>query len=142
MRAAAADSLHELVETLLPEPALREPLVAALFDSDDPAVRTAALSTGCPAGLAAEAVEALGDPAWQVRAGAATALRAAASGLAVPTLAKALGDPDADVRKAAVLSLLRHDHADARAALATATSDPDADVRAYAARSVTSARPA
>ena len=99
-------------------------------------------SAGCPPGLAPAAVDALTDPAWQVRAGAATALRAAAQDVAVPALAKTLGDPNADVRKAAVLALLRHDGAEARAALGTATDDPDADVRAYAARSVTSARPA
>lgn len=77
---------------------------------------------------------ALGDAAWQVRAGAATALGATA-GLAVPALAKALGDANADVRKAAVLALLRHTSSeDARAALASAVHDPDADVRAYAGR--------
>ncbi|MEU2660147.1 HEAT repeat domain-containing protein, partial [Streptomyces sp. NPDC007325] len=78
---------------------------------------------------------ALDDPAWQVRAGAAAALRAAAAGRAVPALAKALADRNADVRKAAVLALLGHVPApEARAALATVAADPDADVRAYAAR--------
>ncbi|MFD9263900.1 HEAT repeat domain-containing protein, partial [Streptomyces sp. NPDC059538] len=81
------------------------------------------------------AVAALADPAWQVRAGAAAGLSAAAPETAVPALAKALADANADVRKAAVLALLAHrDTAEARAALATAVSDPDADVRAYAAR--------
>ncbi|MGW9453597.1 HEAT repeat domain-containing protein, partial [Streptomyces sp. NPDC055632] len=76
-----------------------------------------------------------GAPAWQVRAGAATALRAAPAGLAVPVLAPVLADPNADVRKAAVLSLLAHrDDPAARTALAGASDDPDADVRAYAAR--------
>ncbi|WP_306330454.1 HEAT repeat domain-containing protein [Streptomyces venezuelae] len=90
---------------------------------------------GCPPGWAARAEDALGDPAWQVRAGAATALRAVAADLAVAPLAKALDDPNADVRKAAVLSLLVH-RADpsARTALAGASADADADVRAYAAR--------
>ncbi|MFD3660055.1 HEAT repeat domain-containing protein [Streptomyces sp. NPDC058659] len=78
---------------------------------------------------------ALADAAWQVRAGAATALRAAPSAPAVPALAGALGDANADVRKAAVLSLLPHGaEPAARAALAGAADDPDADVRAYASR--------
>ncbi|MET9911504.1 fumarate reductase/succinate dehydrogenase flavoprotein subunit [Streptomyces sp. NPDC006476] len=94
-------------------------------------------TTGCPPPLAARAVAALSASAWQVRSGAATALSAAESDVAVPALAKALADPNADVRKAAVLALTRHNHtADARAALATATTDTDADVRAYAARAL------
>lgn len=94
-------------------------------------------TTGCPPPLAARAVAALSASAWQVRSGAATALSAAASDVAVPALVKALADPNADVRKAAVLALTRHNRtADARAALATATTDSDADVRAYAARAV------
>ncbi|MGW2637721.1 fumarate reductase/succinate dehydrogenase flavoprotein subunit [Streptomyces sp. NPDC001348] len=107
----------------------------------DPLVRGAALGAlarvGCPAPLAARAVAALSDPAWQVRAGAATALSAASADTAVPALAKALADPNADVRKAAVLALTRHNAtAEARMALATVTADADADVRAYAARGV------
>ncbi|MFE0647166.1 fumarate reductase/succinate dehydrogenase flavoprotein subunit [Streptomyces sp. NPDC059534] len=115
-----------------------EPLGPLLGDAD-PLVRGAALAaladTGCPPGLAAAAEAALADPAWQVRAGAATALRAAPAALAVPGLAGALADPNADVRKAAVLALLAHrgDPA-ARTALAGAAGDADADVRAYAAR--------
>ncbi|WP_369391255.1 fumarate reductase/succinate dehydrogenase flavoprotein subunit [Streptomyces sp. CG1] len=110
-----------------------------LTEDTDPLVRGAALAalagTGCPAPLAARAVAALSDPAWQVRSGAATALSAAAAGTAVPALAKALADPNADVRKAAVLALTRHRLTEeARAALATATADSDADVRAYATR--------
>ncbi|MER5434231.1 fumarate reductase/succinate dehydrogenase flavoprotein subunit [Streptomyces sp. NPDC002588] len=232
VRATAAASLRELVETLPPEPALRDGLTAALAEPD-PVVRAAALdvlralrlggpelfagvladpdiavrieavralvsvdavaplsraaddpsrevrvtvakalagvavtpenpvtaildrltedadalvrgaayaalgTTGCPGPLAARAVAALADPAWQVRSGAATALSAAASDIAVPALAKVLADPNADVRKAAVLALTRHRRAeDALAALATATSDSDADVRAYAARAL------
>jgi succinate dehydrogenase/fumarate reductase flavoprotein subunit/HEAT repeat protein len=133
-----------------------EPLTA----DPDALVRGAAFealaATGCPAPYAGRAVAALADGAWQVRAGAATALGAADPDVAVPALAKALADPNADVRKAAVLGLLRHaergmpgapdslgaaDAADvtdaaaaARAALATAVTDTDADVRAYAAR--------
>ncbi|WP_330338398.1 fumarate reductase/succinate dehydrogenase flavoprotein subunit [Streptomyces sp. NBC_00557] len=107
----------------------------------DPLVRGAAFAalagTGCPVPLAERAVAALSDPAWQVRAGAATALSVASAETAVPALAKALADSNADVRKAAVLALTRHRAAEeARAALATATADSDADVRAYAARGV------
>ncbi|MFF4586650.1 HEAT repeat domain-containing protein [Streptomyces sp. NPDC001388] len=98
-------------------------------------------STGSPAPPAARAVAALSEPAWQMRAGAATALSAAPPDVAVATLAealaKALADPNADVRKAAVLALTRHRRTDdARAALATATADSDADVRAYAAQAL------
>ncbi|KOU83180.1 oxidoreductase [Streptomyces sp. XY593] len=118
-----------------PAPAPLDPLLA----DADPLVRGAALgalaAVGCPDGYARTAVAALADPAWQVRAGAAAGLSAAAPEAAVPALAKALADADADVRKAAVLALLAHrDSAEARAALATAVGDSDADVRAYAAR--------
>ncbi|MFI6638799.1 fumarate reductase/succinate dehydrogenase flavoprotein subunit [Streptomyces sp. NPDC050504] len=122
--------------------AVRDPAPASLdglVGDADPLVRGAALAalatTGCPPGYAESAAASLGDPAWQVRAGAATALKAAAPALAVPALAEALADPNADVRRAAVLSLLPHRaHPDARTALASATADGDADVRAYAAR--------
>ncbi|GGL91624.1 fumarate reductase/succinate dehydrogenase flavoprotein-like FrdA [Streptomyces fumigatiscleroticus] len=115
--------------------------LAGLAGDPDALVRAAAYealgTTGCPAPLAARAEAALSDRAWQVRAGAATALSLADPGLAVPALAKALADSNADVRKAAVTALTRHRAAeDARAALATATTDPDADVRAYAARAL------
>ncbi|MFF3498495.1 fumarate reductase/succinate dehydrogenase flavoprotein subunit [Streptomyces sp. NPDC003247] len=113
--------------------------LSTLTTDADALVRAAAYgalgTVGCPAPLAARAVTALADPAWQVRAGAATALAAASADTAVPALAKALADPNADVRKAAVLALTRHRASEgARAALATATTDSDADVRAYAAR--------
>ncbi|MFI5873961.1 fumarate reductase/succinate dehydrogenase flavoprotein subunit [Streptomyces sp. NPDC051445] len=112
-----------------------------LIDDPDALVRAAAYgalgTTGCPVPLAARAVAALGDPAWQVRAGAATALSVAGPDTAVPVLAKTLADPNADVRKAAVLALTRHRVTEAaRAALATATTDTDADVRAYATRAL------
>ena len=105
----------------------------------DALVRAAAFAslavTGCPDPLAITARDALGDLAWQVRAGAATGLSSADSALAVPALAKVLQDTNADVRKAAVLALLRHTTDEqARTALATAIHDPDADVRAYAGR--------
>ncbi|MFJ4783324.1 fumarate reductase/succinate dehydrogenase flavoprotein subunit [Streptomyces sp. NPDC088794] len=115
--------------------------LAQLAADADPLVQGAAYgalgTTGCPAPLAARAVTALAASAWQVRSGAATALSAADSDVAVPALAKTLADPNADVRKAAVLALTRHGATeDARAALATATTDTDADVRAYAARAL------
>ncbi|MFE7628033.1 fumarate reductase/succinate dehydrogenase flavoprotein subunit [Streptomyces sp. NPDC057509] len=134
VRVAVAKGLAA-VRSPAPEP------LAPLLDDPDALVRAAALAalaeTGCPDGYAGRAVAALGEPAWQVRAGAATALSAAAPGRAVAPLAGALADPNADVRKAAVLALLRHpDAAAAREALAGAVSDPDADVRAYAGRGV------
>ncbi|MEU9860142.1 fumarate reductase/succinate dehydrogenase flavoprotein subunit [Streptomyces sp. NPDC047971] len=124
--------------------AVREPAPAPLLpllDDADPLVRGAALAslatTGCPPEYARAATAALVEPAWQVRAGAATALRAAPAVQAVPTLAKALADPNADVRKAAVLSLVPHREApEARAALSSVLTDPDADVRAHAARAL------
>ncbi|WP_432752885.1 fumarate reductase/succinate dehydrogenase flavoprotein subunit [Streptomyces sp. JL2001] len=113
-------------------PGTLDPLLA----DGDALVRAAALGAlgtlGCPAGYAADAVRALDDPAWQVRAGAAAGLAAADRETAVPALARILGDPNADVRKAAVLALLRHPGT--AAVLATALDDADADVRAYASR--------
>ncbi|MGA6155931.1 fumarate reductase/succinate dehydrogenase flavoprotein subunit [Stenotrophomonas sp. NPDC087984] len=115
-------------------------LLTPLLRDPDVLVRAAALealaSAGCPAPLDAEVVAALGDAAWQVRKGAATALSAAAPELGVPALARALADPHADVRKAAVLALLplAEREVGAREALSSVRSDPDADVRAYAAR--------
>ncbi|MFE6827945.1 fumarate reductase/succinate dehydrogenase flavoprotein subunit [Streptomyces sp. NPDC057690] len=122
---------HDAVHTAL----------VGLVDDPDALVRAAAYgalgTTGCPVPLAARAVTALADPAWQVRAGAATALSVAHPDTALPALAKTLADPNADVRKAAVLALTRHRASEAaRAALATATTDSDADVRAYATRAL------
>ncbi|MFJ8463138.1 fumarate reductase/succinate dehydrogenase flavoprotein subunit [Streptomyces swartbergensis] len=115
--------------------------LTALLDDPDALVRAAAYgalgTTGCPAPLTERAVAALSEQAWQVRAGAATALSVIDPEVAVPALAKALADANADVRKAAVLALTRHRATEeARAALATAASDADADVRAYAARAL------
>ncbi|MFJ2400983.1 fumarate reductase/succinate dehydrogenase flavoprotein subunit [Streptomyces xanthochromogenes] len=118
-----------------PVPAPLRPLLA----DPDPLVKAAAFAalavTGCPPAYTGPATSALTDPAWQVRTGAAAALRAADPAEAVPALAGALADANADVRKAAVQALLAHRaHPEARDALATATGDSDADVRAYAAR--------
>ncbi|WP_436842911.1 fumarate reductase/succinate dehydrogenase flavoprotein subunit [Streptomyces venezuelae] len=123
--------------------AVRDPSpssLAPLLDDPDALVRAASLTalavTGCPLPYAEQAATALGDPAWQVRAGAATALRAAPPEPAIPALVKAAADPEADVRKAAVLSLLALPTTpESRAALTAATTDPDADIRAYASRS-------
>ncbi|WP_078971403.1 fumarate reductase/succinate dehydrogenase flavoprotein subunit [Streptomyces chattanoogensis] len=111
--------------------------LATLLHDGDLLVRAAALAalaaTGCPPPYDAVAVAALGDPAWQVRSGAARALTAAAPERAVPALRSALTDGHADVRKAAVLALGGHTGSpDALHALATVADDPDADVRAYA----------
>ncbi|MFF7128390.1 fumarate reductase/succinate dehydrogenase flavoprotein subunit [Streptomyces sp. NPDC008240] len=141
VRVAVAKALAAVSPAPL-DPRARESLTGALdrlTEDADPLVRGAALGAlatpGCPAPLAARAVAALSDPAWQVRAGAATALSVAPADSAVPALAKAVADPNPDVRKAAVLALTRHNATEeARAALATATTDSDADVRAYAAR--------
>ncbi|MFJ8593155.1 fumarate reductase/succinate dehydrogenase flavoprotein subunit [Streptomyces sp. NPDC093598] len=126
---AAADPSADAIEAAL----------TGLLGDADALVRAAAYgalgTTGCPAPLTTRAVAALSESAWQVRAGAATALSVADPDMAVPALAKALADPNADVRKAAVLALTRHRATEeARAALATATTDSDADVRAYAGR--------
>ncbi|MGW1492730.1 fumarate reductase/succinate dehydrogenase flavoprotein subunit [Streptomyces sp. NPDC002402] len=140
---ATADPAREVRVTVARS--LTDPgALAPLLQDPDILVRAAALATlsttGCPAPYDTAAVTALTAPAWQVRAGAASALGAADPELAVPALTKALGDPNADVRKAAVLSLLRHSTTpEARAALSTAVQDPDADVRAYAARAATPA---
>ncbi|WP_420864107.1 fumarate reductase/succinate dehydrogenase flavoprotein subunit [Streptomyces deccanensis] len=115
--------------------------LTTLTTDPDALVRAAAYgalgTVGCPPPLAPQAVTALADPAWQVRAGAATALSTATTAVAVPALTEALSDPNADVRKAAVLSLTHHTTTEAaRTALTTATKDPDADVRAYASRAL------
>ncbi|MFE9499734.1 fumarate reductase/succinate dehydrogenase flavoprotein subunit [Streptomyces collinus] len=149
-RAAAAEPSREVRVTIAKalagtgpaaDPEVLLPALTGLAGDPDALVRAAAYealgATGCPGPLAAHAEAALSDPAWQVRAGAATALAAADPGVAVPALAKAVSDPNADVRKAAVLALTRHRGSDdARAALATATADSDADVRAYAGRAL------
>ncbi|MFF7446586.1 MULTISPECIES: fumarate reductase/succinate dehydrogenase flavoprotein subunit [unclassified Streptomyces] len=144
-RAATVDPSREVRVTIAKALATAGPeasgTLAHLVNDPDALVRGAAYealgTTGCPPALAAHAEAALADPAWQVRAGAATALSAGDPERTVPALAKALADPNADVRKAVVRALTRHRAtADARAALSTATTDSDADVRAYAARAL------
>ncbi|WP_170929199.1 fumarate reductase/succinate dehydrogenase flavoprotein subunit [Mycobacterium paraense] len=115
--------------------------VSALVADPDPLVRAAALTAlgelGCAEGDLAAIREALRAPAWQVREGAARALKGAAADAAVPRLAEALADAHLDVRKAAVLSLTRFaGEPAARDALSIALKDSDADVRAYARRAL------
>lgn len=122
--------------------------VRRLLNDRDPLVRAAALAALGAVGFGDDDVsnveQALKEPAWQVREGAARALSGAAPEVAVPSLSQALGDPHLDVRKAAVLSLMRWASSEqaAREALGLALEDGDADVRAYArhalARSVNS----
>jgi succinate dehydrogenase/fumarate reductase flavoprotein subunit/HEAT repeat protein len=142
VRIAAADGLAALASVASaagPLASAAGPLASLAADAD-PLVRAAALkaaaAVGCPPPLDALAVAALADPAWQVRAGAATGLGGADSAIAVDALAAAVTDPHADVRKAAVIALGRWaaDPAVAAAMRRSAESDPDADVRGYARR--------
>ncbi len=115
--------------------------VGALVADPDPLVRAAALAAlgelGCGAADCAAVAEALRAPAWQVREGAARALKGAAVDVAVPRLAEALADAHLDVRKAAALSLTRFAREPAaRDALRIALKDSDADVRAHARRAL------
>ncbi|MEV5829338.1 fumarate reductase/succinate dehydrogenase flavoprotein subunit [Spirillospora sp. NPDC052242] len=132
VRVAAAHALGSLAD-----PLGRPPLTALAGDADV-LVRAAALEAaaeiGCPPPLDGLAVASLGDPAWQVRVGAARGLAGAEPAVAVGPLVTALDDPNPDVRKAAVIALGRWAGAvpGAGAALRAARSDPDADVRAHA----------
>lgn len=112
-----------------------------LAGDDDLLVRAAALTAaaaiGCPASLPSLAIAQIGDPAWQVREGAAKALGAARPELAVPVLLTATKDTNLDVRRAAIRSLSTWpDRDDVRSALVEAGSDVDADVRAWARRAL------
>nr|WP_197515108.1 fumarate reductase/succinate dehydrogenase flavoprotein subunit [Mycobacterium sp. 1245805.9] len=115
--------------------------VSALVADPDPLVRAAALAAlgelGCAEADLGAVEKALRAPAWQVREGAARALKGAPAAVAVPLLAEALTDAHLDVRKAAVLSLTRWAvEPPARDALTIALKDGDADVRAYARRAL------
>lgn len=118
-----------------------EPIRRLVADRD-PLVRAAALAAlgeiGSTDSDIPEVLRALGEPAWQIRVGAAKALAGAAPAQAIPVLADALADTHLDVRKAAVLSLTRWTDTlpAARDALTVALDDRDADVRAYARRAL------
>ncbi|WP_031077090.1 fumarate reductase/succinate dehydrogenase flavoprotein subunit [Streptomyces sp. NRRL S-118] len=103
VRAAAAASLVELVETLPPEPALRGGLVAAL-GSRDPVVRAAALSAlrTLRLGDAELFAPALADADIAVRI---EAVRALVSVDAAGELAAAAADPAREVRVATAKAL-------------------------------------
>ncbi|MFD6287297.1 fumarate reductase/succinate dehydrogenase flavoprotein subunit [Streptomyces sp. NPDC060205] len=96
VRAAAAASLRELVETLTPEPALRDPLTLALAQPD-PVVRAAALDVlrALRLGDADLFAPALDDPDVSVRI---EAVRALVSVDAADALALAAADPSREVR--------------------------------------------
>jgi len=126
-------------------PGSAEPLIRLARDRD-PFVRAAALEAapvlvGDDA-LAAAALDAVGDQAWQVRKGAASAIGGLAAdsrfgSAAAEALITLLRDGHADVRRAAVLGLTSHaGRPDVDQALAEVADDSDADVRAYARRLV------
>ncbi|WP_433683990.1 HEAT repeat domain-containing protein [Nocardia sp. CA-119907] len=104
----------------------------------DPLVRAAALTglaqTGCGDEAAAIAAAGIGDPAWQVRQGAAIALAVADPEIAAPHLISVVTDDNLDVRKAAVRALAERiaQRPEVATALRSAMEDPDADVRAFA----------
>ncbi|NYJ00611.1 succinate dehydrogenase/fumarate reductase flavoprotein subunit [Nocardioides thalensis] len=110
-----------------------------LAADDELLVRAAALEAAAgargAAGLDRRCADALADPAWQVRTGAARGLGGCAEDIAVPALLTAIADPHLDVRKAAVIALAGWtSRPDVRDALEIATKDTDADVRGYARR--------
>jgi len=118
--------------------------LVTLAGDAEPLVRAAALEAaaglGCPAPLDARAADAVGEPVWQVRVGAAQALGAAGEQVAVDPLLRALRDEHLDVRKAAVRSLARWtDRPAVSAALRAALGDSDADVRADARQALRTA---
>jgi succinate dehydrogenase/fumarate reductase flavoprotein subunit/HEAT repeat protein len=146
LAAAAPDRVREVRVAVahgvgtVGNPAGAEVLRGLAADAD-PLVRAAALQAaaqiGCPGELATAAVTGLGDPAWQVREGAAKALGGAEPEVAVPALTDATRDANLDVRRAAVRALAGWAHrADVVAALRSSSADPDADVRAYARRAL------
>jgi succinate dehydrogenase/fumarate reductase flavoprotein subunit/HEAT repeat protein len=131
VRATAAASLRELVETLPPEPDLRDGLASGLA-GDDPVVRAAALDVlrALRLGDAALFVGALADPDLAVRI---EAVRALVSVDAAEHLTRAAVDPSREVRVTVAKALanvtpgrLVEDTLD------QLTADPDALVRAAA----------
>ncbi|MFF0158652.1 fumarate reductase/succinate dehydrogenase flavoprotein subunit [Streptomyces sp. NPDC005263] len=138
VRAAAAASLRELVETLPPEPALRDGLGAALAESD-PVVRAAALDVlrALRLGDAALFAGSLSDSDTAVRI---EAVRALVSVDAAEELARAAtADPSREVRVTIAKALATVfagrpalDPGPVHTALAALVDDPDALVRGAA----------
>ncbi|MGW3664578.1 fumarate reductase/succinate dehydrogenase flavoprotein subunit [Streptomyces sp. NPDC005141] len=143
VREAAAGSLRELVETLPPEPALRDGLAAALSGAD-PVVRAAALDVlrALRLGDAALFRDSLSDSSVAVRI---AAVRALVSVDATAEVARAAGDPSREVRVTIAKALgttVANQIADttstgpgpgaAHSALSELIDDPDALVRAAA----------
>ncbi|MFJ9732628.1 fumarate reductase/succinate dehydrogenase flavoprotein subunit [Streptomyces sp. NPDC101171] len=134
VRAAAAASLRELVETLPPEPALRDGLAAALSEAD-PAVRAAALDVlrALRVGDVELFTDSLSDSDIAVRI---AAVRALVSVDATAEVARAATvDPSREVRVtiAKALAVLGTSSDTAvRSALAALVDDSDALVRAAA----------
>lgn len=134
VRAAAAASLRELVETLPPEPALRDGLAAALPEAD-PAVRAAALDVlrALRLGDAELFAGPLSDPDIAVRIAAVRALVSVDAAAEVSRAASV--DPSREVRVTiakALASLGARSNAAVRSALASLVDDPDALVRGAA----------
>jgi succinate dehydrogenase/fumarate reductase flavoprotein subunit/HEAT repeat protein len=138
VRAAAAASLRELVETLPSDPSLREGLIAALSEAD-PVVRAAALDVLRAlrlgdAGLFA-AVLADSDTAVRIEA-----VRALVSVDAAEPLARAADDPSREVRVTVAKALATlHGGPVAETVLGRLTADPDVLVRGAAFEALASA---
>ncbi|WNM29487.1 fumarate reductase/succinate dehydrogenase flavoprotein subunit [Streptomyces sp. Li-HN-5-11] len=138
VRAAAAASLRELVETLPSDPALREGLTAALSEAD-PVVRAAALDVLRAlrlgdAGLFA-AVLADSDTAVRIEA-----VRALVSVDTAEPLARAADDPSREVRVTVAKALAAlHGGPLAETVLGRLTGDPDVLVRGAAFEALASA---
>ncbi|MFD3307720.1 fumarate reductase/succinate dehydrogenase flavoprotein subunit [Streptomyces sp. NPDC058694] len=124
VRATAAASLRELVETLTPEPALRDPLAGALAQPD-PGVRAAALDVlrALRLGDAGLFARSLGDPDISVRI---EAVRALVSVDAADELVRAADDTSREVRVtvAKALATVGADADRRNAAVAAGTRDP------------------
>ncbi|MFC4059223.1 HEAT repeat domain-containing protein [Planomonospora corallina] len=142
MAAAAGDASREVrVQAARGLGVIGKPseALAVLARDPDPLVRAEALESSGAVGapLADLAVQALADPAWQVRVGAARCLGAAGPEHAAGPLVGALADANLDVRKAAVLALgAWAERPEVAGALRGALSDSDADVRAHARRAL------
>ncbi len=112
------------------------PLLELAADPE-PLVRAAALTAsgelGSPDALRAAATAGAADPRWEVRIGAANALRAAPIDDVLDTYGTLVGDVHLDVRKAAVRAVgTRSADNRVHALLTNALADTDADVRSYA----------